>query len=79
MTLNGKRNNLNTKDFLGLAEHMKLQAKVRDKAYDDLGKVVRQAELLLGRSFMSANMQDAYMEVLERHQAILFTRRFQSL
>ncbi|MCH2209232.1 MAG: HipA domain-containing protein, partial [Lentisphaerales bacterium] len=65
LTLNGKRNNLNTKDFLGLAEHMKLQAKVRDKAYDDLGKVVRQAELLLGRSFMSANMQDAYMEVLE--------------
>jgi serine/threonine-protein kinase HipA len=73
LSVNGKRNKLTAIDFRSMAERMLLQPKIIDKAYKNLADILELAKIALNSSFMSSDMQDSYLEVLNKHSKIIFS------
>ncbi len=68
LTLNGKKSNLRLKDFRELAERLEIQAKVQESVYLRLFKSLPKFEALIRDSFVTANKQYEYIDLI--HQRI---------
>jgi serine/threonine-protein kinase HipA len=65
LTINGRRNRLQLKDFDALAENMKLDPRVRDQIYNSFKSKMKLVHQLINFSFLPDAMKTRYMEVMD--------------
>lgn len=71
LTLEGKKRKLSKIDFINLGKSLQLTDKQIERAFERLLKTKAIAVDLIGRSFLSEEMQSAYVEVMEiRYKAL---------
>lgn len=65
LTINGRKNKLQLKDFDALAAQMKIDSRVRDQVYNSFINKLKFAFRWVNISFLPAEMKTSYIEVME--------------
>ncbi len=67
LTINGRKNKLQLKDFDALAAQMKIDPRVRDEVYNSFKNKLKFAFQWVNISFLPAEMKTSYIEVIEEN------------
>jgi serine/threonine-protein kinase HipA len=72
LSLNGKKNKIGKADFLKFAEYCKIPSKAAENIFSDFGKKMAVMKSWLEMSFLSRDLQEAYLAILaERASSLL--------
>ena len=72
LTINGKRNRLQLKDFNALAESLKINAKSLQAIYKRFNKVLPKWASFIQQSFLSKEIQTNYIELITKRNKNIF-------
>jgi len=72
LSLQGKRNSISKKDFLGLSEHLGLNSKQVHIALERLSGLGSVIELMVAESLLEERLRNKFLEIFKERMKRLF-------
>lgn len=72
LSLQGKRNSISKKDFLGLSEHLGLNSKQVHNALERLSGLGSAIELMIAESFLKERLKNRFVEIFKERMKRIF-------
>ena len=69
--LNGKKNKIRRKDFIALAENLKMASTMREKIFSKYGSLINEFGLRIQNSFLSDDLKEQYIHLIRERATAL--------